>query len=33
MEEIKNKFTQLSQTKSDINEHLPTLFEYAKTFA
>jgi len=29
-ENIKNKYTLLCRAPSDINEHLPTLFEYAK---
>jgi len=30
MENIKKKYNILCETPSDINEHLPTLFEYAK---
>ena len=30
MEIISNKYNDLCQTSSDINEHLPTLYEYAK---
>jgi len=30
MEFISNKYNELCQTPSDINEHLPTLYEYAK---
>jgi hypothetical protein len=30
METIKKKYELLCETKSDINEHLPVLFEYAK---
>ena len=30
MDFISNKYNQLCETPSDINEHLPTLYEYAK---
>ena len=30
MDSIKQKYFQLCDTPSDINEHLPTLFEYTK---
>ena len=29
MEAVKNRYTRLCATKSDINEHLPTLYRYA----
>ena len=29
MEKIVNKFNELCERKSDINEHLPTLHKYA----
>ena len=29
MEDIANKFNKLCKTNSDINEHLPTLYNYA----
>ena len=29
MEKIKNKYINLCNTPSDINEHLPTIFKYA----
>lgn len=29
MDKVKNKYTILSNTNSDINEHLPTLYKYA----
>lgn len=29
MNKIENKFKALCVTKSDINEHLPTLYKYA----
>jgi len=30
MKEVEKKYIQLCQSRSDINEHLPTLFEYSK---
>jgi hypothetical protein len=31
LEKIKERYNQLCQIESDINEHLPTIFEYAKS--